>query len=748
MKKSRIAGFVSSIVMMHVSLLLAEPQIENGVITFNVAEGETETIEQSLAELGETCTKLLKKGKGTLVLTKETSKIQNKTYTVEIQEGVLRMDAYCAIWSYANVYIAQGAQLYANFSKNNEKYSQLVHYFKSIAGSGPDGTGVIRINTVNSSHKWYSCFRNEVTLTGDATIQVDTSSIIGFNTSSKLNLNGNTLTFNGAGKLYFGNLHNDSRLNPKVTAGHIVNNMTGATIYLKEDVLFSGTGENVLTLGESVKEIHVENLVNPIPWKIVSKATENSWISVAGNLRNGVYDPTVNEFAGGFDFNCMRFDINPSGSPSAGHPRSFTFSGTVRTFAVDSKGNIGCLTGYQDETINEFLYVHLKAENECAFNLYTGSWYGYVDGAFGTTQRISLAGNKSSETKPSVARLYLGEDKCSGEYAASVASRVDAWTGSIDTIGTLELHTESDFTINEDFKVAKKNVKIKHIGYGDLIFAGRVSDASVVMENGLATVFAGEIASTVDRIFPSGSTPGVCGFGDGIDCSNRILGAIEEGSVSVFHQTGGMVDLLNDSRPLGRFGIGFYGLVAGTLLIENEATLGAESVYAGETESVMAGKSVFQMEGGKIDVRKKLVMCRGGEADFLMRGGEVVFVKDNEESKPGVYFATDSSGSTNEASHMVFSMTGENALFDASTNGAWVSMSSRPHNMHTSVFNFNAGVFKVCDFSTTHGTDDSKVYFNFNGGELRFSGRDYIFKYGDTPNMITVYENGPLLSHS
>ena len=336
--------------------LLAEMVIDNGTITFDVAENDTVTLEQSLFELDETCTRLVKKGKGTLVLSSQTGKKDDNTilYKVDIQEGVLRMDAYCAIWAYANVYIAQGAQLYANFAKSSEKYSQLVHYFKSIAGSGPDGTGAIRINNLSPGNQWKSCFRNEVTLAGDATIQVDSSSIIGFNTSSKLNLNGHTLTFNGAGKLYFGNEYNDPRSNPKVSAGHIVNNM-GSTIYLKADVLFSGDSNNVLTLGESVTEIHVEDLVNPVPWKIVSTATANSKISVAGSLRNGEYDPTVNEFAGGFDFNCARFDVNPVGTLSAEHPRSFTFGGKVRTFWINDKGSIGCLTGYKNENENEYL---------------------------------------------------------------------------------------------------------------------------------------------------------------------------------------------------------------------------------------------------------------------------------------------------------------------------------------------------------------------------------------------------------
>ena len=88
--------------------LLAEMVIDNDTITFDVAENDTVTLEQSLFELGETYTKLVKKGKGTLVLSKETARNSSLACTVEIQEGVLRMDAYCAIWAYANVYIAQG----------------------------------------------------------------------------------------------------------------------------------------------------------------------------------------------------------------------------------------------------------------------------------------------------------------------------------------------------------------------------------------------------------------------------------------------------------------------------------------------------------------------------------------------------------------------------------------------------------------------------------------------------------------
>jgi hypothetical protein len=724
----------------------AVPVIENGVITFDVA---VDTVAQFGEPLdGSKYTKLVKKGLGTLVLTKEAINGVSGKVFVDIQEGILRCDVYCGIWGYANVTIADGAQFYANFAKNSPKYSQLVHYFKSIAGNGPDGNGAIRINNTNAKDtSWYSCFRNEVTLSADALIRVDSPTIIGFNTDSTLNLNGHTLTFEGAGSLYFGNEHNRPKNNPKVKAGNIVDNMTGGSLYLKKDVLFEGTGENTIVLGEKITAVSVESLVNKMPWKIVFNSTENSCFKVAGNLRDGVYDPTLNEFSGGFDFNCARFDINPIGDLSDEHPRSITFSGRIRTVRSDGKGS---LTGYQDEGENKYLYVHLKAANECNFNFYTGNWYAYADGALNADCDIPMPGNKKEETRPSVVRLYLGEGMCSGAYVSNVASRVSAWTGDFDAIGTLELHTDGDFTINENVNVKVKNVKLKHVGSGNLIFAGKVSNANVIVSDALATVFSGEMATTVAIIRPSSGIPGTVGFSGGIDYARGLSGAKEPGEVSVYRQTGGRVSPSNDSRPTGRFGTGFYGLYDGVMTIaaglSHGVTLGSESVYVGETESVKAGRSVFQMDGGTLDVHSRIHMCRGGESDFLMRGGKVVFTKDAEDSKPGVYFATDSTGSTNEASQMVFSMTGENAVFDAGTNGAWVSMSSRLHNMHSVIFNLNAGLFKASDFGTTHGTLHSKIYFNFNGGELAFGGRDYIFPRNHTPRMITVYEKGLAVS--
>jgi hypothetical protein len=54
--------------------LLAEMVIDNGTITFDVAEGETETVADSLYISYPDCTQLVKKGKGTLVLSSQTEK--------------------------------------------------------------------------------------------------------------------------------------------------------------------------------------------------------------------------------------------------------------------------------------------------------------------------------------------------------------------------------------------------------------------------------------------------------------------------------------------------------------------------------------------------------------------------------------------------------------------------------------------------------------------------------------------------
>ena len=126
--------------------------IENDTITFTV---EKDTVAQFGEPLdGSKYTKLVKKGLGTLVLTKEAiNKDSSKTYNVDIQEGILRCDVYCGIWAYANVSISNGAQFYANFAQNGSKYSQLVHHFKSIAGNGPDGNGAIRINNTKAGEK-------------------------------------------------------------------------------------------------------------------------------------------------------------------------------------------------------------------------------------------------------------------------------------------------------------------------------------------------------------------------------------------------------------------------------------------------------------------------------------------------------------------------------------------------------------------------------------------------------------------
>ena len=238
----------------------------NSIITFYVPEAQTLTYDGSLtypAVKG-----FEKTGGGTLVMTTAATSFDNKNANQYIREGILEEQVKGAVGAYNNLYISDGAQLYLNFESGNQSdYSPIPTYIKGIAGSGPDGTGAIRIGDKVTSN-WSSFIRNEFTLTGDTTIQCDNKTMTGFSTSSTLNLRGHTLTFNGKANLWFGrNATNGS--GPIVdpgAGGGIVNNMTNNT-YFYNLTTFKGDATSTfeITAGSI---LYLNSLANPFPWKL------------------------------------------------------------------------------------------------------------------------------------------------------------------------------------------------------------------------------------------------------------------------------------------------------------------------------------------------------------------------------------------------------------------------------------------------------------------------------------------------
>lgn len=255
--------------------------VKNGsTITFDVAEGLTETYEQAIPTDG-SVNMILKKGLGTMRMT-ETGGPTWKGLTVDIAEGVLELENNNALGNYNFIKISKGAQLYFHCvaPASHKSYAPFYHDFTSVAGHGPDGTGAIR---VDSSVNLASCFRSLVNLSGDATFTMDVNTEdgqdeAGFGANAVLNLNGYTLTLNGHSKTVFHDPIQWGTQPPRVTpgdGGKMVLNTLRYPIIDKAE--FEGDALNVLSVNQSPLLKVTPTAV--FPWTVVSENDEQREVS-------------------------------------------------------------------------------------------------------------------------------------------------------------------------------------------------------------------------------------------------------------------------------------------------------------------------------------------------------------------------------------------------------------------------------------------------------------------------------------
>lgn len=247
----------------------ASVTISGNTITFDVGENVTETYDEAIATDG-SITQVVKKGLGTMRLTKEGGK--SRTMTVRVQEGVLELVERNALASYNNIYISKGAQFYQHSAyASGEGYATICHYIKGVAGNGPDGKGAIRLDTTTNAK---SCFRNEVTLTDDATFYMDNDQPAGFGTDCTLNLNGHTLTVDGEGTTLF------SRKELGTTTLRVVPGAGGKIVIntpkmpeILNDVVFEGDASNALVVNKATMLNVSASAV--FPWSVRSDNAES-----------------------------------------------------------------------------------------------------------------------------------------------------------------------------------------------------------------------------------------------------------------------------------------------------------------------------------------------------------------------------------------------------------------------------------------------------------------------------------------
>ena len=178
----------------HAMASVAPDPSDSTVLVANVAEGVTETYADKIAS---SYTKFVKTGKGTLILTAESSNSKDPPYfqgTVEVREGILQLNEYYAIRSASydsdatkyRVSVSSNAQIRVTFSSKGQNDAAL--YNVAIEGDGPDGRGAFVFDGDGTGDSLIRYLH----LTGDASIGGTGRFGVGY--WGHLYLNGHTLT--------------------------------------------------------------------------------------------------------------------------------------------------------------------------------------------------------------------------------------------------------------------------------------------------------------------------------------------------------------------------------------------------------------------------------------------------------------------------------------------------------------------------------------------------------------------------
>ena len=184
---------VASLTAHHASASVAQDPSDSTVLVADVAEGQTETYADKIAR---SYSKFVKIGKGTLILTAESSRYSATDFkgAVEVREGVLQLDNFYALreCSYNSdttkymVSVSSNAQIRATFNSQGQTANAL--YNVAIEGDGPDGKGAFVFNGGGNGDSIIRVLH----LTGDASIGGTGRFGVGY--WGKLYLNGHTLT--------------------------------------------------------------------------------------------------------------------------------------------------------------------------------------------------------------------------------------------------------------------------------------------------------------------------------------------------------------------------------------------------------------------------------------------------------------------------------------------------------------------------------------------------------------------------
>lgn len=725
-----------------VASVVATPVLDNGVLTYTVAAGDTETEANTFASYG-TVTQVIKLGAGELVVS-----ANNNAYagTVEVQAGVLNCAQGYALGSKdATVYVRDGAQVKTSFtaSQGDSFIPSPVH----ITGCGPDGSGAILSKNGGMGDR---CFAGGVVLDGPA--MVGGTSRIGFS----FTMNGYALT-NAVATEHI--MRGISATSPS----HIV--YSGGSRFVMSGN-FNGSAANTLTIAKSGGKVCYWNSGVTSPWTLL--VNEDGHIaSGAGSAKtvNRWNGPVV--IAAGKSLTFSNYNNNPAAELSVG--ATGTISGDGRVISGNYAG----------------LNVYLSGVNTYTggTTLSSGTLWALVNKSIPETGTITLTSGTLN---------FMVDSGC--WELEEVRKRIANLSG---TGGTACFYTSSGKSVTDDvgFTSPAAGVRIGHAGAGSLVTTGPIAgmprltnldgswtirsataiDARLEVQGGTLTLDgAGTLwtsnyysyvgnkdgsdgtlvirNTTVDgKLTTGGSNRGANMYvgnasnarglvkveGTGA-LTNWIELGVSSKSVGAVHQTGGAVRMSCNSTAdgiWGASGYGFYDAAGGTIYLSHCLNIGKDK----------PGVGILRVSGGTANVAADLFVGSGGTGVVHVTGGRVT----GDDIRLGqLQWATSGAFGTS-----IFTIDGEDAVVDVKT----LSLGQRVKPA-ISMINVNRGILGVTTpiqclpegMSYTCYTDASQKdgFVNFNGGTLRPSGSaTSLFATGalTRPTKVTVFAGGATL---
>lgn len=726
------------------TMAFGAPTLNDGVLTYDVEESETETA--TFASHG-AVTKVVKKGAGTLVVSADNSAFAG---TVEVAEGVLSMsNGNAAGGKSTTVYVRSGGQLMTTYA--SAQGDQSIFCPVHIDGDGPDHTGAIFCKYTNMGD---NMFQGSVYLDGPAT--VGGSSRFGF----YVVMNGQTLTNAVPCEHVFRGVN---ATNP----GHIVYAAKGIMVL---SGALNGSAANTLTLATTGAKLGWWNSgVLPV-WTL--KVEEDG--SIAGGSGNS---ESVNNWGGPvviakgkvLTLGTYNNKANSSGSKgvisgegsvcvNGGNDGYVGYLFAANTYTGETKVEKGTLVAKANKSIPEASPITVNG-GILRYVLDSGCWEmsevnkrlantALPDGSVrlwtSSGQNVTDVGDFAT---PSAA-FGIGHDgpgslTTTGKIVGGVLNNwAGTWTIAPTVAGSSA--TRVRLLDSASGKMVFKNAGCWTFLKDNNSEIGSANTPRLVIDN---TVFAGAETKSGSDIGPYmwvGGGAGCRGVveitGATASMTNKLYLGSSTNAVGAAYQNGGKVRMSCNSTADGAWGAGgygFYDAAAGSLSIGHCLNLGNGS---------KTGTGILRASGGDVNVGGDMFVSSGGTGVVHVTAGTLTFPTGTLRLGQKQWANADPCGLG------ILTVDGADALVKL----CYLSLGQRQAPAFSAA-NLNKGVLAVQtaiarmsqtgDGKTKFYTeaDQPKAYVNFNGGTLRTLAASLnFFATGDLtkPTKVTAFAGG------